>query len=72
MASRLDDPIALVLLLAAGLLLVLALVGKVSALRLKRDGEAVAVRGMVVDALGHDPELLAWPLTATAPVCVGS
>jgi len=73
-ASRLDDPIALVLLLAAGLLLVLALVGKVSALRLKRDGEAVAVRGMVVDALGHDPELLAWPLTATVrvPLWIGS
>src|SRR5207249_3881070 len=72
--ERLGVTVARVLLLAAGLLLVLALVGKVSALRLKRDGEAVAVRGMVVDALGHDPELLAWPLTATVrvPLWIGS
>ena len=68
MTSRLDEPIALVLILAAGLLLVLALVGKVSALRLKRDGEAVAVKGLIVDALGHDPQLLAWPLSTTVRV----
>ena len=68
MTSRLDEPIALVLILAAGLLLVLGLAGKVSALRLKRDGEAVAVRGLIVDALGHDPDLLAWPLTAMVRV----
>ena len=72
--SRLDEPIALVLLLAVGLLLVLALVGKISALRLRRDGEAVAVRGLIVDALARDPELLAWPLTATVrvPLWIGS
>lgn len=74
MTSRLDEPIALVLLLAVGLLLVLALVGKISALRLRRDGEAVAVRGLIVDALARDPELLAWPLTATVrvPLWIGS
>jgi len=66
--SRLDEPVALVLIVAASLLLVLALAGKVSALRLRRDGEAVAVKGLIVDALGHDPELLAWPLTATVRV----
>jgi len=71
---RLDEPIVLVLLLAVGLLLVLALVGKISALRLRRDGEAVAVRGLIVDALGRDRELLAWPLTATVrvPLWIGS
>ena len=74
MTSRLDEPGALVLILATGLLLVLALVGKVSALRLKRDGEAVAVRGLIVDALGRDPELIAWPLTAMVrvPLWIGS
>ena len=74
LTSRLDDPITLVLLLAVGLLLVLALVGKISSLRLRRDGEAVAVRGLIVDALGRDPELLAWPLTATVrvPLWIGS
>jgi len=72
--SRLDEPVALVLILATGLLLVLALVGKVSALRLKRDGEAVAVRGLIVDALGRDPELYAWPLTpmVRVPLWIGS
>jgi hypothetical protein len=72
--SRLDEPIALVLILATGLLLILALVGKVSALRLRRDGEAVAVRGLIVDALGRDPELYAWPLTARVrvPLWIGS
>ena len=72
--SRLDEPVALVLILATGLLLILALVGKVSALRLRRDGEAVAVRGLIVDALGRDPELYAWPLTAMVrvPLWIGS
>ena len=72
--SRLDEPVALVLILATGLLLVFALVGKVSALRLKRDGEAVAVRGLIVDALGRDPELYAWPLTpmVRVPLWIGS
>src|SRR5262249_57391170 len=39
-----------------------------------RDGEEVAVRGLIVDALGRDPELLAWPLTATVrvPLWTGS
>jgi len=72
--SRLDEPIALVLFLAGGLLLVLVLIGTISALRLRRDGEEVAVRGLIVDALGRDPELLAWPLTATVrvPLWAGS
>jgi hypothetical protein len=72
--SRLDEPVALVMILATGLVLILALVGKVSALRLRRDGEAVAVRGLIVDALGRDPELYAWPLTAMVrvPLWIGS
>jgi hypothetical protein len=72
--SRLDEPIAVVLILAFGFLLILALAGKVSALRIKRDGEAVAVRGLIVDALGRDPELYVWPLTAIVrvPLWIGS
>jgi len=72
--SRLDEPVALVLILATGFLLMLAFVGKVSSLRIRRDGEAVAVRGLVVDALGRDPELYVWPLTAIVrvPLWIGS
>jgi len=72
--SRLDEPVTLILILAVGFLLILVLVGKVSALRIRRDGEAVAVRGLIVDALGRDPELYVWPLTAIVrvPLWIGS
>ena len=64
----LEGPVALVLALAVGLLLTLALVGKLSALRLKRDGEAVAVKGLIADALDRDPELFGLPLSAAVRV----
>ena len=74
MTSRLDEPAALILILAIGFLLILVLVGKVSALRIRRDGEAVAVRGLIVDALGRDPDLYVWPLTAIVrvPLWIGT
>ena len=55
LSTPLEGPITLVLALAVGLLLMLALVGKLSDLRLKRDGEAVAVKGLIADALDRDP-----------------
>ena len=64
----LEGSVALVLAVAVGLLLMLALVGKLSELRLKRDGEAVAVKGLIADALDRDPELLGWPLSAAVRV----
>jgi hypothetical protein len=65
---RLEGPVILVLILAAGLLLLLGLIGKVLDLRLKRDGEVIAVKGVISDALGGDPELFGLPLTATVRV----
>lgn len=63
-----EGPIGIVLGLAIGLLLMLALIGKLSDLRLKRDGEAVAVKGLIADALDREPELLDVPLTAVVRV----
>ena len=68
LSTPLEGPVAIVLALAVGLLLTLALVGKLSALRLKRDGEAVAVKGLIADALDRDPELLGLPLSAAVRV----
>jgi hypothetical protein len=42
-------------------------IGKVLDL-LKRDGEVIAVKGVISDALGGDPELFELPLTATVRV----
>jgi hypothetical protein len=72
--TRLEEPIILILILAGGLLLLLGLIAKVLHLRLKRDGEVIAVRGVVSDALGGDPELFELPLTTTVrvPLWTGS
>jgi hypothetical protein len=68
LSTPLEGPITLVLALAVGLLLLLALIGKLSDLRLKRDGEAVAVKGLIADALDRDPELLGLPFSAAVRV----
>jgi hypothetical protein len=72
--TRLEEPIILILVLAGGLLLLLGLIAKVLHLRLKRDGEVIAVRGVVSDALGGDPELFDLPLTTSVrvPLWTGS
>lgn len=61
--GRSDRTVILILIAAAVFLVVLALVGKVLELRLKRDGEAVAVRGLMTDALEREPGLLGLSLT---------
>ena len=66
--GRLDGSVELLLILAVGLLLVIALIAKVLELRLKRDGEVIAVKGVISDALGGDPELFGLPLTAKVRV----
>ena len=66
--SRLEGSVAVVLILAAGLVLLIALVAKIVDLRQKRDGEVIAVKGVIADALGGDPELFDLPLTATVRV----
>lgn len=55
--------VVLILLVAVAFLLVLGVVGKMLELRLKRDGEAVAVRGVVSDALETDPRLFGLAFT---------
>jgi len=67
-SPRLEASVTLLLIGAVGLLLLLALIAKVLDLRLKRDGEVIAVKGVISDALGGDPELLGLPLTATVRV----
>jgi hypothetical protein len=59
---------SLLFILAAGLVLVIGLVAKVLDLRSRREGEVIAVRGVVSDALGGDPELFELPLTARVRV----
>jgi hypothetical protein len=49
-------------------LLLIGLIAKILDLRPKRDGEVVAVKGVISDALGGDPELFELPLTATVRV----
>ena len=66
--GRLEGPVMVVLVLAAGLLLLIGLIAKILDLRLKRDGEVVAVKGVISDALGGDPELFGLPLTTTVRV----
>jgi hypothetical protein len=66
--ARLDTPVTILIALAAGLLLLIGVIAKVLDLRLKRDGEVVAVKGVISDALGGDPELFELPLTATVRV----
>jgi hypothetical protein len=68
LSTPLEGPVTIVLALAVGLLLMLALFGKLSDLRLKRDGEAVAVKGLIADALERDPDLLGLPLSAAVRI----
>lgn len=66
--GRLEGPVTILLIVAAGLLLLIGVIAKILDLRLKRDGEVVAVKGVISDALGGDPELFELPLTATVRV----
>ena len=52
-----EGTVVLVLLAASACLLVLGVVAKMLDLRLRRDGEAIAVRGLISDALHRDPNL---------------
>ena len=58
-----DGTIVLILVVAGAGLLLLALVAKMLDLRLRRDGEAIAVRGLISDALDRDPRLFGTSVT---------
>lgn len=62
-SGRPDGTVAVILIAATGFLLVLALVGKILDLRLRRDGEAVAVRGLMSEALEREPSLQGLSIT---------
>jgi hypothetical protein len=70
-----DAAIVLILLAAGGCLLLVGLVAKMLDLRLRRDGEAIAVRGLLCDALDRDPNLFGASITVVrvrVPLWTGS
>ena len=70
-----DGTIVVILLVAGACVLLLALVAKMLDLRLRRDGEAIAVRGLMSDALERDPSLFGASITVVrvrVPLWTGS
>jgi hypothetical protein len=70
-----DGAIVLILLAAGACLLVVGLVARMQDLRLRRDGEAIAVRGLISDALDRDPNLFGTSITVVrvrVPLWTGS
>src|SRR5262245_53861230 len=70
-----DGTIVLILLAAGGGLLLLGLLAKILDLQLRRDGEAIAVRGLVADVLDQDPNLFGSSITIVrvrVPLWTGS
>ena len=70
-----NGTIVLILLVAGACVLLLALIAKILDLRLRRDGEAIAVRGLMSDALERDPSLFGAPITVVrvrVPLWTGS
>ena len=70
-----DAAIVLILLAAGACLLVVGMVAKMLDLRLRRDGEAIAVRGLISDALDRDPNLFGTSITIVrvrVPLWTGS
>ena len=70
-----DGTIVVILLVAGACVLLLALVAKMLDLRLRRDGEAIAVRGLISDALDRNPSLFGASITVVrvrVPLWTGS
>ena len=70
-----DGTIVLILLAAGGGLLFLGLLATILDLQLRRDGEAIAVRGLVADVLDQDPNLFGSSITIVrvrVPLWTGS
>jgi hypothetical protein len=62
-----EDP-AMVVLVAAVVVVLVGVLGKVLELKDRRAAEAIAVQGEIADALLGDPALLGWPLVPRARV----
>jgi hypothetical protein len=70
-----DGTIVLILLAAGAGLLFLGLLAKILDLQLRRDGEAIAVRGLVADVLDQDPNPFGSSITIArvrVPLWTGS
>src|SRR5262249_26623679 len=70
-----DGTIMVILLVAGACVLLLALVAKILDLRLRRDGEAIAVRGLISDALDRNHSLFGTSITVVrvrVPLWTGS
>jgi hypothetical protein len=70
-----DGTIVLILLAAGAGLLFLGLLAKILDLQLRRDGEAIAVRGLVADVLDQAPNLFGSSITIVrvrVPLWTGS
>jgi hypothetical protein len=70
-----DGAIVLILLAAVACLLIVGLVAKMLDLRVRRDGEAIAIKGLISDALDGDPNLFETSITLArvrVPLWVGS
>ena len=70
-----DGTIVLILLAAGGGLLFLGLLATILDLQLRRDGEAIAVKGLVADVLDQDPNLFGSSITIVrvrVPLWTGS
>jgi hypothetical protein len=70
-----DGTIVLILLAAGGGLLFLGVLATILDLQLRRDGEAIAVRGLVADVLDQDPNLFGSSITIVrvrVPLWTGS
>ena len=70
-----DGTIVLILLAAGGGLLFLGLLATILDLQLRRDGEGIAVRGLVADVLDQDPNLFGSSITIVrvrVPLWTGS
>jgi len=63
-----EAAVAVILIGAAGVVLVFAFLGKVLELKDRRAAEGIAVQGEIADALYRDPALLGFSMTPTARV----
>jgi hypothetical protein len=70
-----DGAIVLILLAAGACLLIVVLVAKMLDRRVRRDGEAIAIKGLISDALDGDPNLFGTSITLVrvrVPLWAGS
>jgi hypothetical protein len=63
-----EDAVTAILVVAAGVVLGIGVLGKILALKHERAAQTIAVQGEIADSLLQHPALLGFPLTTTARV----